>query len=47
VTVYRSPIEVLFSVDHSLNDGVAMAERNYLVTWDTALQAAVLVDLTA
>lgn len=47
VLVNRSPIEVLFSIDHALNDGVAMAERNYLVTWDTALQAAVRVDLTA
>ena len=47
ITIYRSPIEVIFGRDHRVNDQVALAERNYLVTWDVQLQVAVLVDLTA
>lgn len=46
VAISRSGIEVLFGFDQTVNDQVALAERAYLVTWDTALQTGVLIDFT-
>lgn len=46
VFIVRGDIQVLFAYDHSINDALAIAERNYVVTWDGALQSAVLIDLT-
>lgn len=40
------PEDIAGALDRSLNDVVYRAERYVLVTWDTALQAAVLIDWT-
>jgi hypothetical protein len=46
VLIYRSEMEILFGFDQTINDQVALAERGYLVTWDTTPQTGVLVDFT-
>jgi hypothetical protein len=52
VQVRRGPeIEIIAediaqSMDRSTNEVTFRAERPYLVTWDTALQAGVLIDWT-
>ena len=46
VQVFRGPIQVLFGFDQTVNDQVAIVEREYLVVWDTQLQAAVLIDFS-
>lgn len=51
IQVRRSPeITILSTLEESLdrsdNTVTFRAERDYLVTWDTALQAGVLIDLT-
>jgi hypothetical protein len=40
------PGEIAQATDRAINEVTFYAERDYLVTWDTALQAAVLVDWT-
>jgi hypothetical protein len=40
------PGEIAQATDRSINEVTYFAERDYLVTWDTALQAGVLIDWT-
>ena len=40
------PGDIAQATDRSINEVTFYAERDYLVTWDTALQAAVLIDWT-
>ena len=46
VQIRRGPVEQLPGFEREVNDVVIRAERSYLVVWDGALQAAVLVDWT-
>ena len=46
VIVYKGSELALRSVGHDVNDYEVVIEREYLVEWDTALQAAVLIDFT-
>ena len=47
ILIVRDEARVLFSYDHSVNDALAIAERNYVVAWDGGLQVHTKVDLTA
>lgn len=40
------PGEIAQATDRAINEVTFYAERDYLVTWDTALQAGVLIDWT-
>lgn len=42
--IYQLPNTLAEALDRETNTVVVYAERNYLVDWDTALQASVLID---
>lgn len=46
-SIYGIPEKPSQALDRGNNTYTFMAERNYLVIWDTVLQAAILVDWTA
>lgn len=44
--IYGIPDSIAEATDRELNEVTFYAERDYLVTWDTTLQAGVLIDWT-